>query len=61
MFCVGNFARIECRGSSLISSELSLDPRLNSREDRVETVNLLLHGTVGLRAPKALRKWLDVY
>ena len=28
MFRVGDFARIECRGSSLISGESSLDPRL---------------------------------
>ena len=45
-FRFGDFARIKCRGWSLVSSESSLDPRLDSREDRVEIVNLLLHGTV---------------
>ena len=40
MFRVGDFARIKCQGSSLISIE-----------DRVETVNLLLHVTVLVHVP----------
>ena len=31
MFCVDDFARIDCQGSSLILSESSLEPRLDSQ------------------------------